>query len=250
MRGLYRSLVICVSGAVVVALGFLLGVWLVGGLQTNGDYLDWDAVSGVATLIGALAAVGALAGVAYGVEQLRQARRTERLSLAPYLRVDVGFSELWARHKGFTPPPCRHVFEPEDFGDQVDVSGLAALLPAFGDPAMTLTLWVTNHQTAPLGVAYGIEVGLFVAWQDGKEMQVVEVRVEFTYVQPGQTTAIRLGRVKTSVNNLVVHVFAVSYRGMFLDQHLKNRHGSLSLYYDSKGGGVQNDRSYGLGELS
>lgn len=71
------------GGASAVAGSLLLVVWAAGGLDTSGGNLDWGVVSSLATVVGALAAVGALGSVAYGVEQLRQTRRTERISLTP-----------------------------------------------------------------------------------------------------------------------------------------------------------------------
>lgn len=248
MERLFAWLGIALGGAVALALAFLASVWIWGGLRTDGAFLDWDVVTALASVVAAFATVGALAGVGYGVEQLRQGRRTERLALMPYLRVDVGFSEPWARHRGFTPPTCKHVFDPEDFGDHVDVSGLEPLRPAFGDGQLTLTLWVTNQQSAPLGGAYEIEIWLLIVWngKDGKEVAGVEV--QFTYVEPGHTTAIRLGRIRETVEGLEVYVSYVAYHGMFLDQHLRNRHGSQSLTYDAKGGTFKNERSFGLTE--
>ena len=236
--------------ATAVAGSLLLVVWAAGGLDTSGGNLDWGVVSSLATVVGALAAVGALGSVAYGVEQLRQTRRTERISLTPYLRVDVGFLEDEAHHPGFTPPDCKYLFEAADFGAQLEKGDLQSLEPAAGQPGMTLCLWATNQQRAPLGVAYDIEVGLYVVWKEGEGEQVTEVRAEFAYLEPGQTTGIKLGSVRASVEGLIVHVFAVSYRGMFLDHELLNRHGALSLYYDAKEGVIQDDRSYGLGEFS
>ena len=75
-----------------------------------------------------------------------------------------------------------------------------------------------------------------------------QVVVRFAYVEPGKTTVLRLAPVKRATPELVVTVFSVSYYGMYLDRELRNRHGSLNLYYDSSEGRVQNDRSYGLGE--
>jgi len=225
-------------------------VWLFGGLKTSGRFLDWSVVTALATIIGASAAVGALASVAYGVEQLRQARRTERLSLMPYLRFDVGFVESSKRHPGFVPPTSRYMFDPEDFGEQVHLEGLDALRPGPNQDSGTLALWVTNQQTAPLGGAYDVQVGLYVEWRlPGGERRITHVDVDFAYVEAGKTTAMRFGKIRSDVEELVVHVFAVSYYGMFMDRELRNRHGALSLVYNPSGGVIQNDRSWGLSEL-
>lgn len=248
MRVYYWVLGAAIFGACAI-MGVVVGVvWAFGGLRTDGEYFDWSALAAVATFVAALAAVGALVAVAYGAEQLRSARRTERLSLMPYLRFDVGFVEPSAQRPGFSPPNVAHVFTTNDFGPSAEMGDLSKIEPTTGERGVTVALWVTNQQTAALGGAYRIRVGLVVSWSDKGVSEVNEVQVRFAYVEPGKTTAIRLAKVRSNVTELIVSVFAVEYYGMFLDRELRNRHGALSLYYDSKGGTVQNDRSFGLGE--
>jgi hypothetical protein len=240
------------AGAAVglIAL-FLLIVWLAGGLHTSGDSVDWQAVGALASIVAAVAATGALVAVVFAVEQLRSARRTERLSLMPYLRVDVGFEEASARHAGFEPPASRYVFDAADFGPDADMQALQPLLAKPGDPARTLSLWVSNRQEARLGNAFQVRVGLYVAWRDATDMSlsVARVTVRFAYVEPASTTNVRLVRVREDVAELVVSVFAVSYYGMYLDRELISRHGARNLYYAADQG-VQNERSYRLGETT
>ncbi len=257
MRNVALAYVIGLAVSLAVAVVFLACVWVFGGLNTSGKYLDWEVVGAVATAIAAAAALGALVGVVFGLDQLRATQRAERLSLMPYLRVDTGFIGQQGLQPGFSPPPAGRVFSASDFGPGVDAGDLASLRPDSPDePAFDLGLWVTNQQSAPLGVAYQIEIGLFVAWrtvedqamESGPLSQAAQVVVRFAYVEPGKTTVLRLGRVKSATPELVVTVFSVSYYGMYRDRELRNRHGSLNLYYDSSRGRAQNDRSYGLGE--
>ena len=249
-----RYVALALSAGIAIGLvfsGAFLGiVWLAGGLRTSGNHLDWNVVIALATAGAAMAAIGALTAVSFGVEQLRATKRTERLALAPYLRVDVGLIQAGLRpgpaslQRGFTPPPSPHVFDAEDFGPNIYVDAIEALRPRAGEPTLDIGLWVTNKQTAPLGNAFQISIGLYVA----SETDIAEVVVRLAYVEAGKTTAVRIAKVRADVPELTVSVFAVSYTRMYVAHELRNRHGALNLYYDAARGIVENDRSYGLGE--
>jgi len=167
----------------------------------------------------------------------------------PYLRVDIGFEEESDEESRFKKPGTDRIFSADDFGPHIEFDGLSNLLPGPGEPKLNLVLWVTNKQVAPLGAAFQVRVGLYIAW-GSDATQVTQVDVRFAYVEPGATTAIRIARLRTDVQELTISVFAVSYYGMYLDRELINRHGALSLYYDSQGGAFRHDRSFGLGEAS
>ncbi|MFN0093825.1 MAG: hypothetical protein ACKVVT_03475 [Dehalococcoidia bacterium] len=111
-----------VVGLTVIFIALAV-VWLSGGLRTTGDSLDWAVVEALAAVITALAALAGFAAIAAGFEQQRASRRAERLALMPYLRVDVGFLEPHARHRGFEPPHG-YVFDVTDFGSAADAAGL------------------------------------------------------------------------------------------------------------------------------
>ena len=244
------AVVLAVGTSLGIAVVVVGGVWLAGGLRTQGKYLDWNFVSAMATGITALAAVVALGAISATLEQVRASRRAERLSLMPYLRVDVGFEEEFLVSSGFNPPKPRHMFSAEDFGHHIQVgSGKLPPSPEAGEPSQTLVLWVSNMQTAPAGNAYEIRIGLWVAWRAGDAWEVAQVSVRFAYVEAGKTTAIRLLSVAADIPEFAAVVFAVSYYGMFLDRELINRHGALQMYYDPRGGQA-NERGYGLEETS
>ena len=217
-----------------------------GGLQTSGRHLDWNAVIALATSVAAIAAIGALTAVAFGVEQLRAARRNERLAMMPYLRVDVGFipdstTPGSMPHQGsFRPPKTPRLFTAADFGPNLYSEALRPLQPAPGQPPLDIRLG-TNKQTAPLGGAFQIRIGLYVAWGE-EPPNIAEVAVSFAYVEPEKTTAIHIATIRADLPELTVSVFAASYYGMYLDRELRNRHGALNLYYDPKRGVMENDR--------
>lgn len=235
------------SGACVVA-GLLLLVWLFGGLRTSGQYLDWGAVGALATVAGATAALGALATIGYSVYQLGANQRDERASRLPYLRVDVGFDHPRARHEGFVPPAAGYIFTPHDFGIDGELSMLQRLAPVFGERGYGLVLWVTNQQTASLGTAFDIHIQLVVSWFEGGEAVHAAGRVRFTYVEPRQTTALRLARVRADVAELVIRVISVSYRSLQDGSRLSDRHGATLMYYDGPSKEVRNERTFGFGE--
>lgn len=245
---LLAPVAVAMACAITVTAVFLFGVWISGGLRTSGRYLDWSAVGAVATVVGAGSAVGALATIGYSVHQLSANQRDERASRLPYLRVDVGFDHADARHEGFVPPPTEFAFSPEDFGIEQIPGALQGLRPAFGQRGFGLTLWVTNQQAAALGTAYDIRVDLVVSWLEAKETVNSAVRVRFTYVEPMQTTALRLANVRADVSELVASVISVSYRSLQDSQRLSDRHGATLMYYDGPTKEVRNERTFGFGE--
>lgn len=243
------SLVLAAIGLSTISAAIVFVIWLFGGLQTSGDFVDWNVVTALATLAAALAASGALVALAFNLRELDAGRREERLSRQPYLRVDVGFEERIAYSTGFSPPSSNVVFEVKDFGDQANAEGLAPLAPAPGELSFGLLLWVTNKQQSPLGFAYGISLQLIVGWPDERgEPTSTEVSVHFAYVEPGKTTAIRLARVRRRIPWLVAVVVAVSYQDAFQGQPLFDRHGALEMYYDEVQGVASHGRKFRLGK--
>lgn len=249
LMSLRWPIVIAVAGGALFVGGFLVIVWLSGGLRTEGPYLDWNAVAALATALAAAVALVAVGAIGATLEEVNASRRAERQSLMPYLRVDVGIEGQEQWQPSFVPTHSGHIFTAEDFGEHVDTEGLKALQPAEGQDAHTVCIWVTNKQSAPLGHAYRIRVGLLFAWRSGDgEWGLSSAEVNFAYVEAGKSTAVRLTQVRKDVSELVVEVLSVSYYGMYLDRELRNRHGALTLYYNPAGRGLINDRRYGLGE--
>jgi hypothetical protein len=246
--------------AVVVAmvvLTFLAAVFVFGGLRTSGSHIDWNAVAALATLGSVVATVGALGLLRFTAAQLQLATvqlrtqtdqlavesRQQRIALQPYLRVDVGFEEESGREAGFRPRTSKYVFSAAEFRllDQADdMSGAAP--GSVSEPSFGFCVWATNLQQTSIAVAYNIEVDLVVGWRraDGVE-EALPVQVQFAYLEPGQTTAVRIARVAQVIDWFVAAVEDVRYQDVFGTETLVERHGAQHMLYNREG--VTNDRS-------
>lgn len=157
-----------VGGAAFLLI--LLSAWMFGGFRTSQPYLPWDAVESLGTALTAAAAIVALAALVASFEQTRAARRTERQSLMPYLRVDVGIEGQEKRTPIFRPPRTPYIFSPQDFGEAMETGEISSLLPVPGMDSISVCIWVTNKQQAALGHAYNVKIELLLSWTlHGKE---------------------------------------------------------------------------------
>ena len=234
----------------VLCATFLVAVWVAGGLDTRGNYIDWQMVGSLATFGVLLATIGALAALRVAVGELETQRRNERILHKPYLRVDVGFADAKARHPGFEPPVINRVFTASDFGMDEQLDGLNAFRQGNTDEdTFALLLWVTNQQSTALGMAYnvGVRVVLGGPLPDSSEPLVSPILVEFAYVEPAKTTAIEIARVRGNIDWFVAKVESVSYEDIFTDQILYDRHGAMEMLY-LREGGTRNERQYKLGK--
>ena len=208
------------------------------------------ALATVVGTIATVAAVGALAMTAYSLdlqsrressERLQQ-RVATRISQQPYLRVDVAFANF--TQDGFVPPQSQFVYGAHDFRLRERVEEELADLIAVpeDEDALCLTVWLTNLQVQPLGVADNVRAALLLSWAV-KPDDVVSTRrldLELAYLAPGQTTAIQLVAVRSDVDSLRAEVVDVNYRDMF-DSDLRDAHGAMVMLYD-EGIGVFNER--------
>lgn len=239
----------------VLVLGFLSIVWIGGGLQTDGDNIDWTAIGALAAVGSSVATAAAISALFFAVVQTQSQARDERQRLKPYLRVDVGFKEPNRNGRGFRLPPALRYFTAADFDIPDQVTEFAALRPQAGETAVTLCLWVSNRQDAAIGTAYNVEARVILTWSESTEGAAAEsarkaltLNVQFTYVEPGSTTAIELGQVRSSVPFLGVQVEHVAYDDIFGRARLVDRHGALGMVYRGSGeGNVRHERAYSLG---
>lgn len=137
---------------------------------------------------------------------------------------------------------------------------LMGLGPSPGAASLTLVLPATNRQTAPLGTAFEVTIDLEVVWSPPHHVTqvtqatpneppgVATIRVRFAYVEPGRTTAVKLGRIRADVPELTVKVLEVAYHGMHRREALLNRYGATDLYFDGPRWEIRNERGYGQDE--
>jgi hypothetical protein len=240
-----------IAGALVLVCALIVAVvWLAGGLDTSGDHLNWNAIAALAGIASALAAAGAVATLRFAVQQIAAQReqiageqRSERIGRQPYLRVDIGFQERIARHRGFEPPETPYVFTAKDFGLESRLSDLEGIRTAPGEPGFSLVLWVTNLQTAALGIAYRVSVRCDLAWGES-DRDNAGVVVDFAYIQSGRTTAVEITRVRRDVPWFSASVGAVQYADLFGKLALTDHHGALEMMYDHNG--VRNERKWDI----
>lgn len=240
-------------GILLVCLFFLAVLAALGGVRLDGETVDWEAVGALATIGATVATAGAAAALALAMQQVRTQDRDERVSRKPYLRVDLGFRERIGQARGFLPKEPSHYFSMSDLGKDPDIPDLGPLLAEEGEPAFTLTLWVTNAQSAPLGTAYEIQVECTVAWtweataSEGRDFDgEATITVEFVYLEPGRVTGLELARLKRTPQVILANVRAVSYGDVFggSSPRLSDHHGALEMSYSD--GEVRNDRKFKL----
>ena len=240
----------------VLAL-FMLVVILAGGVETSGSYLNWEVVQALASIGAVLATVGALGllrftaaqlqlatlQLATQAEQLDAENKQQRIARQPYLRVDIGFEEPAGRSAGFKPRAGAYTFSADEFRMADSLEDLAAVAPVSTfDPSFTFCLWVTNLQQVPVGIAYQITIDLVVGWRDEHNAEgAAPVRVQFAYLEPGQTTGVRIAKVRKGLAWFVGSVQDVGYQDLFGAETLIERHGAQEMLYDHSG--VTNDRS-------
>lgn len=236
-------------------IGLAVGLFvLIASLSRGLSDVDWTAIGALAGLGAALAtsaAVAALWFAASGLEaqakEIEAQARDERISRKPYLRVDIGFVEEPGRHPGFTPPSVEYLFGPDDFQLQGQLEPMAELAPTDEDEVLTLAIWVSNLQSAALGIAYQVQAEVGLTWRTEQGTEVgLAVAVEFAYVEPGQTTAVQLGRVRRGIPWFVAWVENVTYQDIFGAEVMFDRHGAQLMLYDREGDKISNDRSYNL----
>ncbi|MCC7366078.1 MAG: hypothetical protein IT303_17060 [Dehalococcoidia bacterium] len=240
------------TAILLLDLSLLTVVWLLGGVRTQGAYLDWAVVSALAAVGSTGATVMAVGALAFAgreldarSQELRRQADNERASRMPYLRVDLGFAELWA--PGFFAPSTSHVFRMRDFELGGRIEALASIEPNAPpyDAALTLILWVQNLQTHPVGTAFDIEVGILIAWDESDPDQAAFVDIDFTYVEPGAITAIEIYRVRRDIPWLHAEVMSLGYEDLVGEERLPDAHGAMRMRYD-RTEGVRNDRRYDL----
>ncbi len=226
-------------------------IWVFGGLDTQGRFIDWAAIGALGTIGAAVATVLAVGTLAFAArelqnraEELRRQAEADRVTRLPYLRVDIGLDGIAAN--GFTPPHTEHLFDADDFDPSGSLGLFDQIAPSqSATDAMGLVLWVTNLQSAALGIAYKIEVKVLVAWDENDPLQTAETLVEFTYLAPGQTTAFKLTDIRTDLPWLFAKVVEVSYEDIFGLERLPESHGALTMLYD-RNRGMRNERSFQL----
>jgi hypothetical protein len=242
----------------LAGLGLLIGVpatvYVVAQMATAD--IDWAAIEALATVAAVVAALFAVATIAFTARELenratelRRQSESDRASRMPYLRADVGLEGMHS--PGFSPPPSGHIFEPREFQGSGEAEPLKDIAP--GEPPYdgrySLVLWVQNLQAAPLGIAYRVRVRVLVAWDEVDPGAAASIQVDFTYVAPQQVTAIRLGWIRSDIPWLVAEVVEVTYEDLFGNERLPDAHGAMRLSYD-RNTGVRNERQVSLSRTS
>jgi hypothetical protein len=151
----------------------------------------------------------------------------------PYLRVDIAFSEPEARESNLRLPDGMYVYGAEELGIADE---LARVRDAVGprsasDGVFHLSLYVTNLQQQPLGIADQIDIWIRAVWDlDDPEHGTHALPVSLAYLGPRQTTAVELMAVRQRMDMLLVFVEELSYRDLLRDT-VRDAHGALQMYY-------------------
>jgi hypothetical protein len=219
-------------------------IWMLGGIGTRGEELDWTvvaAVSGVISALTSIATASALGLAAVEFDRQAEARsseaRRDRVSRMPYVRADVGFAGH-LQSAGFEPPGASRIFTMEEFKSEVLFPNVRASIGS--SDGHQVVLWLTNLQTQPLGIASGVRVEVLVGWESRSGVPSTEAgELELTYLAPESTTAVELFRVRPNLGVLRVTVHRVEYCDLF-GAVSRDTHGALTLQYNGRE--VLNDR--------
>jgi hypothetical protein len=222
----------------VVGLFTLTTVALVAAGEETAD--DWQVVSAVAAVASTFASIATLAALAIAVGELDSASQDVRVSRKPYIRADIAFREDVAREDNLEFPEGIRLLSLRELGQEpIRFPPDSEPVPLPGEPALTLVVWATNLQSAPLGFADHVRLNVRIDWKGPDEASYRDTVVELAYLAPGQTTAIEVARVRWDVPYFFAQIASVEYEDIFQSAG-GDTHGALRMRYSD--GRVLNQR--------
>ena len=184
------------------------------------------------TWVDQVQAWGTIAGIAVAVLgfiaiyiTLRETRKQQRTQAGPYVRIDLGVAEESV--DDFEPPKVH-------YADTSNVVDLDEATPS--SEKVTISAWLRNYQSHPLGFALGVNLNLFLyasSSRNGDRSQ--DVTVEIAYLEYGKP--VRVDLIKANVpsgpdESIVVSVVEVRYYDFYdqLNVHVFEQEGTNGLH--------------------
>lgn len=161
-------------------------------------------------------------GVIILILTLRNERRSQRLEVEAYVRVDLGTPQ---RDKWATdfPPPAPDTVAYELNRELVDLSD--------SDEDPMLSVWFRNQQDArSLGIALGIGAVIEIEFTDGDgKSDSFPVKPRIAYLEPGKCVQMNLMQFPRDWQ-VTARVASVEYRNLYSDSR-STQHGRLACRY-------------------
>ena len=218
---------VAISVALIIILA--IGAWAFIVFLGQGTFKFWEWTAQSWQAVGTFSALTGVIGIFF---QIQQNAARQRKETGPYVRVDIGPTV----EDTMTPfnRPTTYIVLATDF---IDVGG--------GDPGIprvSISAWLRNYQTHPLGMCFSVSVGFhYRTISPSGETDVGVELWEIAYLEHGNAVQIELFRLPADWSILVELVYLeyqdfYSQKHLYIENHSPGIHGRLECLYSPQDG--------------
>ena len=218
-----------VAISVVLIIILATGTWAFIVFSGQGTFKFWEWTAQSWQAVGTFAALTGVIGIFF---QIQQNAARQRKETGPYVRLDIGPTV----EDTMTPfnKPKTYIFLDTGF---IDVGGDASTVPR-----VSISAWLRNYQTHPLGMCFSVSVGFHYRTISPSEETNVGVELwEIAYLEHGHAVQIELFRLPADWS-ILVDLLYLEYRDfhsqkyLYMVDHSPGIHGRLECLYSPQDG--------------